>query len=67
MSSEKESRKTAINEEIKSLKNTIAGKEKEKLVLREESFNAMEKSVVEDFDMTKVFAKEAVALKRSCD
>ena len=67
MTSEKESRKTVINEEIKSVKNTITEKEKERVVLEKEAFDAMEKSVTAAADMTKVFAKKAVALKRSCD
>ena len=36
-------------------------------MLEEDTFNAMEKSVVGDADMTKVFAKKVVVLKRSCD
>ena len=67
MTSEKESRKTVINKEIKSVKNTITGKEKERVVLDKEAFDAMEKSVIADANMTKVFAKKPVALKRSCD
>ena len=67
MTSEKESRKTVINEENISVKNTVAGKEKERVVLEKEAFDAMEKSVIVDADMTKVFAKKAVPLKRSCD
>ena len=67
MASEKESRKTIINEENISVKNTVAGKEKERVVLEKEAFDAMEKSVIADADMTKVFAKKAVPQKRSCD
>ena len=67
MTSEKESRKTIINEENISVKNTVAGKEKERVVLEKEAFDAMEKSVIADADMTKVFAKKAVPQKRSCD
>ena len=37
------------------------------MVLEKEAFDAMEKSVIADANMTKVFAKKPVALKRSCD
>ena len=37
------------------------------MVLEKEAFDVMEKSVTAAADMTKVFAKKAVALKRSCD
>ena len=36
-------------------------------MLEKDTFNAMEKSVAGDADMTKVFAKKVVVLKQSCD
>ena len=42
MTPEKESRKTVINEEIESVKNTITGKEKERVVLKKEAFDVTE-------------------------
>ena len=65
MTSENKSGKTVINEEVKSVKNTITGKEKERVVLEKEAFVAMEKPVTADADITKVFAKRAVALNHS--
>lgn len=44
MISEKESRKTVIHKEIRSVKNTITGIEKERVVLGKEALNAMDKS-----------------------
>lgn len=44
MTSEKESRKTVIHKEIRSVKNTITGIEKERVVLGKEALNAMDKS-----------------------
>lgn len=44
MISEKESRKTVILKEIRSVKNTITGIEKERVVLGKEALNAMDKS-----------------------
>ena len=56
--SEKESRKAVNNEEIKSVRNTTTRKEKEKVVLEKEAFNAMEKSVTSEAHMTKVFRQK---------
>ena len=67
MTSDKERRKTFINEEIKSVKNTITEKEKNKVVPEKETFDAMEKSVTADAAMTKVFTKKAVTPRRNCD
>lgn len=64
MNSEKESRKAIINEDIKSVKDTITGNMKQR---EKEFFDVMEKSVTADADMTKVFTKKSVALNRSCD
>lgn len=44
MISEKESRKTVILKEIRSVKNTITGIVKERVVLGKEAVNAMDKS-----------------------
>lgn len=71
----KESRKTAINEEIKLLKNAIAGKQKE----TERERVVVEKSLLMRWRNLEIckeicrfwydegFAKKTVALKRSCD
>ena len=73
----KESRKTAINEEIKLLKNAIAGKQKE--TERERERVVVEKSLLMRWRNLEIckeicrfwydegFAKKTVALKRSCD
>ena len=57
MTSDKESRKTVINEEIKSVKNTITEKEKNKVVPEKETFDAMEKSVTADAAMKRFLQK----------
>ena len=65
MTSEKRTRKTVINEKMKLVEKTIIAKEKEGVVLEKEVFDAMEKSVTADADMTKVFARKGVTFKCS--
>ena len=50
---------------MKLVEKTIIAKEKEGVVLEKEVFDAMEKSVTADADMTKVFARKGVTFKCS--